>query len=618
MKTRSTNTSNDQQSQQPVASRTRGAARGKRTKGSGRERRIPPPPPQDNINGDTSSEDEGMDSCMRKTRPEDMHYNNRRSTRRRGASHKRGVYEEAPHANSKYDQQFEESSDEEDYPPPRKRKRVNHHNDGRYVQEDSNTNSAAIELPMDAITGLIANRIVEHLIGDNIKSTMKQYENESCSEEEYDSSELEDNDEYDSLDDEEDYSEYAKEQKYRRSLDKDQRAYYDATETRLRELSGAVIPIKYNILDSNITDSVKARCLEYVSQINEDEDSSDAKRMSWLQTLLKVPFGKYSVPIDTGDTKDSGVLIKEARQCLDSVVYGNRVVKDTLQELVAQRISNPQGRPPVIGLIGPPGVGKTTIARYGIAKALNKPFYQISCGGLQDAASLRGHSYTWEGSTHGALLDAVIQTECMDPVILLDEIDKIGETKHGQEVQNMLIHLLDPTQNCSFQDEYFSGIELDFSRTVFVLSLNDSSSMSPILRDRVQFVKMDTPTANDKVAIAQRFLIQKSLDNVGISSDKLTFAEETLQKAINNGQKEEGVRNLYRSIEGCIRKLNLLRLLDDDEKRNYLKNLKAADVQIVVDMCNSSPMNITPRVYELIKPRMEGLNGSSPPIGMYM
>lgn len=616
MKTRSTNTSNDQPSQQPVASRTRG----KRTKGSGRERRLPPPPPQDNMMDDTSSDDEAVETCMRKTRSEDRYYNNynnHRSGRRRGGSHRHNVYDEAPRESSRHNSQFEESTDEEDYPPPRKRKRGHQYNDARHVEDDANTNGAAIELPMEAITGLIANRIVEHLIGDRIKSAIKQYEVESCSEEECDSSELEDSDEYDSLDDEEDYSEYAKERKYRKSLDKKQRAHYDATETRLRELSGAVIPIKYSILDSNMAESVKARCLEYVSQITEDEDSSDAKRRSWLQTLLKVPFGKYSVLIEADSTKDGSALIKEARQCLDSVVYGNRVVKDTLQELVAQRISNPQGRPPVIGLIGPPGVGKTTIARYGIAKALNKPFYQISCGGLQDAASLRGHSYTWEGSTHGALLDAVMQTGCMDPVILLDEIDKIGETKHGQEVQSMLIHLLDPTQNCSFQDEYFSGIDLDFSRAVFVLSLNDSSSMSPILRDRVQFVKMDTPTANDKVAIAQRFLIQKSLDNVGISSDKLTFAEETLQKAISNGLNEEGVRNLYRSIEGCIRKLNLLRLLDDDEKRNYLKDLKAADVQSVIDTCNSSPMNITPKVYELIKPNTVGSN-NSPPFGMYM
>lgn len=608
MKTRSTNT-NDQSSQQPIASRTRG----KRTKGSGRERRVVPPPPQDG----TSSDDDEVDARMRCNRYDDKHTSNiRRSERKRHFQRPDG----SSRTKFKNDQQFEESSDEESCTTSRKRRRECKYKNERYAKEDMH--GSGIELPMDAITGLIANGIVEHLIGDKIKAAINQYEkDDDCNEDDYDSSsELEDDDEYSSLDEEEeeDYSEYAKEQKYRKCLDKNQRDYYDALETRLRELSGSTIPIKYSVLDSNIPEDVKARCLEYVSQMTEDEDNSDTKRRSWLQTLLKVPFGKYSIPIDPSSMKNNSITINEARKCLDSVVYGNRSVKDTLQEMVAQRITNPQGRPPVIGLIGPPGVGKTTIARYGIAKALDKPFYQISCGGLQDAASLRGHSYTWEGSTHGALLDAVIQTGCMDPVILLDEVDKIGETKHGREVQSMLIHLLDPTQNCSFQDEYFSGIDLDFSRTVFVLSLNDSNGMSPILRDRVQFVKMDTPSPDDKVAIAQRFLIPKSLDNVGIPYGNLTFAVETIQQAIHKGPREEGVRNLHRSIEGCVRKLNLLRLMDDDEKRNHLKELKTSNVQRIIDVCNSLPMTISPAVFDMIKPNTNGLDSHSPPIGMYM
>lgn len=346
---------------------------------------------------------------------------------------------------------------------------------------------------------------------------------------------------------------------YASSLSAEARANYKREYQRLRKLSGNVIPLRYSVLDSLIPDMVKARCLEYVNRLNDEDDSTSSKRREWLNTVLRVPLGKYA---ETG-VGDPAEQLRNARASLEKVVHGNLEAKETLMGLVAQAIRNPLSRPPVIGLVGPPGVGKTTLARYGIAEALGRPFRQISCGGLHDVSSLRGHSFTWEGGTHGAIAGILIDVGCMNPIILLDEIDKIGDTRHGEEVQSLLIHLLDPTQNCSFQDEYMAGLDLDLSRAIFVLSLNDESRLSPILRDRVHFVHMESPSSTDKVLIAKRHLVPEALRNVGVDESELTFSSETLQHAVRIDSAEEyGVRHLARAIEGCVRRYNLMYLTD--------------------------------------------------------
>ena len=165
-------------------------------------------------------------------------------------------------------------------------------------------------------------------------------------------------------------------------------------------------------------DDAKQQCLGHIRRMMGEDESSDSKRRAWLETLLRIPFGRYSEVAKKRVTM--AAQIHAAKSRLDGVVHGNRAVKATLQELVAQAMTSPTGRPPVIGLVGEPGTGKTTLARLGIADCLQRPFYQISCGGMMDAASLRGHCYTWEGSMPGAVVNAVVRSGVLNPVILLD------------------------------------------------------------------------------------------------------------------------------------------------------------------------------------------------------
>lgn len=465
-----------------------------------------------------------------------------------------------------------------------------------------------------SLGSLLADRLPRNTRSTRLERAPVEYS--SC-EENSDSEECDDDtsdSEYDD-DEEEDHSEEALERRYRRKLKREQCTKYDDYREKLKKISGSAIPLRYRVLDAAMPDQVKALCMQHIDQLGDDDDSGTTKRRGWLNTLLQVPFGVYTRP--NIDPLISPVRrMTTARSCLDSVIFGNEVAKDTLMQLVAQGLSNPGGSPPIIGLVGPPGVGKTTLARHGIAAALGKPFRQISCGGMHDAAALRGHSYTWEGSSHGALLGCMMQTGCMDPVILLDEVDKIGDTKHGEEVQSLLIHLLDPTQNSTFQDEYLTGIELDFSRAVFVLSLNDMDRLSPILRDRVHFVQMQTPTNPDKVSICRQFIVDRCVKNVGLDPETIQFPDTTLNHAVTTGPPEQGVRNLSRNVEGCIRKLNLLRVLGADRLRETLPKVNDADVERTKHAITAAVTVISPSLYDILKPEAPQVN--SAPQYMYM
>ena len=390
---------------------------------------------------------------------------------------------------------------------------------------------------------------------------------------------------------------------YLETLSEEKKKEYKEEEARLYKDSNVEIPPRFRILESNLPDSVKLECLEHLKQMSNDEDGSSSKRRGWLETLLKIPFGRYSQIF--GSRKHMAARITAARGQLDNVVHGNSTVKATLQELVAQSMTNPKGQPPVIGLIGVPGSGKTTLARLGIAEVLERPFYQISCGGMQDAASIRGHSFTYEGSTHGAIVSAVIRSGCMDPVILLDEVDKLdGSSSRGAEVQNVLIHLLDHTQNTDFQDEYFAGIPLDLSRAVFILSMNDVSSLSPVLRDRIHILHVDTPDAKDKAIIARDFLVPKCIANVGLTD--VVFPFKTLQHAVVTGNEEMGVRKLKQSIEAVIRRINMYSLLNRKQLREALEDKPTDESNLIMRLLACRDIVITPELFDILKPKPTG------------
>ena len=256
---------------------------------------------------------------------------------------------------------------------------------------------------------------------------------------------------------------------------------------------------------------------------------------------------------------------------LDNVIYGQENVKTHILEIISQYFSNQNCSGNIFGIYGPMGVGKTTIIKDGLSKVMNKPFNFISLGGAQDSAFLDGHSYTYEGSTYGKIVECLIKSKCMNPIIYFDELDKISNTPKGEEIINLLIHITDDTQNCNFQDKYFSGININLSKCIFVFSFNDPNKINNILKDRIQLIKVDGFNSKDKIKIANDFLIPKILNEYNINDIRIKSV--ALSYFVEKYSNEDGVRELKHILKKLISKINLIKYSNND-LMNYKINLK--------------------------------------------
>jgi ATP-dependent Lon protease len=215
---------------------------------------------------------------------------------------------------------------------------------------------------------------------------------------------------------------------------------------------------------------------------------------------------------------------------------------------------------------GPMGNGKTTLVKEGIAKALNRPFAFISLGGASDSSYLNGHSFTYEGSMYGRIVDILIKSKCMNPVIYFDELDKVSETTKGDEIISLLTHITDFSQNDTYQDNYFSGIDLDLSKVLFIFSFNDESKINKILKDRMNVINTKGFKTDDKIKITHEFLLTKLYSTYKLSKEDVIFTDEIIEYIITkNTGKEEGVRNLQRCLETILSKINMCNLCSNDD-----------------------------------------------------
>jgi ATP-dependent Lon protease len=337
-------------------------------------------------------------------------------------------------------------------------------------------------------------------------------------------------------------------------------------ENQISKIIHKRIPLRYQILRSHLPIEIKASAIRKLESLQKMEESSSEyhKMSNWIDGLLKIPFDTFvdtKISLEKSSSEEITGYLTNVKEKLDASVYGHVEAKSTLLEIVASWITNPTAVPTVIGLQGPPGTGKTTLIKDGVAKALGRPFSMFALGGATDASYLEGHSYTYEGSMWGRLAGILMDCKCMNPVIFMDELDKVSETKHGEEIIGVLTHLIDYSQNNLIQDKYFAGIPLDFSKALFIFSFNDESKLNPILKDRIHVIRTDECKKDTKLIIAKDFLIPKILANVKFTKEEILFPDETLQYIIEKfTENESGVRNLKRSIESVIMKLNTLRL----------------------------------------------------------
>ena len=368
-------------------------------------------------------------------------------------------------------------------------------------------------------------------------------------------------------------------------LNEDEEDYYeDLPKSKRRRLNEQMkrlstlvvdgdVPYKFRVLDLDIADTIKAAVIKKIDNLTEmSMEGEGFKLRSWVDAFLRIPFGKcvpLPVTIKDGPEKCAGFL-EDSTKTLDTAVYGMTSAKTQIMQILAQWMSNPSAVGNVIALKGPMGVGKTSFARNGVAKVLQRPFEFFSLGGASDASNFVGHSYTYEGSTWGRIADAVMSARCMNPVLYFDEVDKISTTAHGDEIASMLIHLTDRSQNSQFHDRYFAGVDFDLSQCLFVFSFNDESKIHPVLKDRMQVINCSGYSCDEKASIVKQYIWPQILERIQLN-DQLTISDDAIKYLISEYSKdEEGVRNLIRTVETLITRVNLLRIAGEATAKKYV------------------------------------------------
>jgi len=370
-------------------------------------------------------------------------------------------------------------------------------------------------------------------------------------------------------------------------------------------------PYRMSLLETDIPEEYKVTALNKINILTQMDRASGEyyKIKQWVDTFMRIPFGKHDglpITMDAGQQKCEEFMTT-AHKTLEDAVYGLDDAKIQIMQMIGQWISNPNSVGTAIAIHGPMGTGKTTLVKEGISKVLNRPFSFLALGGATDSSFLEGHSYTYEGSVWGRIVEILIKSKCMNPVIYFDELDKISDTPKGEEIVGILTHLTDTTQNSQFHDKYFSGIDFDLSKALFIFSYNDEKKVNPILRDRMYRIETKGYDKKQKTTIAKQYLVPAIEKNINFESGKIIIPDDTLHYVIDKyTSKEKGVRNLKRCLEIIYSKLNLFRLMKPDHNlfNNKMKTLKL-----------EYPFNVTNSIVDKLITRKE--NGDIP-FGLYM
>jgi len=295
-------------------------------------------------------------------------------------------------------------------------------------------------------------------------------------------------------------------------------------------------------------------------------DSADASQIqSYLEWVFELPFGKIS---------EKSLRVLDVQERLDSDHFSLKKPKERIVEFFSVRelaqnrgIDLDSNSGTILCFAGPPGVGKTSLAN-SIAKALERPLVRIALGGMEDINELRGHRRTYVGAMPGRMVQGLIGAKSMDPVIVLDEIDKVGRGHRG-DLTSVLLEILDPEQNHEFRD-YYLNFNLDLSKAIFIATANDVGQIPAPLRDRMEFIEVSSYTPNEKFEIAKQYLIPQELKKHALKSDEFEITDKALRLLIDEYTRESGVRGLRRKVAGLMRK-SALKLLTDSSVNDKIK-----------------------------------------------
>ena len=325
-------------------------------------------------------------------------------------------------------------------------------------------------------------------------------------------------------------------------------------------------PYKLTLLESDIPRDMKAVAIRKIGMLQYMEPGCGeyCKLKNWVDAFMQIPFNRNkNLPITIADGVDKcHEFMTDAKHKLDTAVYGLNDAKMQIMQMVGQWIANPAAIGTAVAIHGPPGTGKTSLVKEGISKILGRDFAFIALGGATDSSFLEGHSYTYEGSVWGKIVDILIRCKSSNPVIYFDELDKISDTSKGEEIVGILTHLTDTSQNSQFHDKYFSEVAFDLSKCLFIFSYNDESRVNPVLLDRMYKIRTAGYGTKDKTFIAQNYLIPRICSEVAFARDDIVIPDKVVEHIVEHHTlKEAGVRNLKRGLETIYTKLNLHRLM---------------------------------------------------------
>jgi len=312
----------------------------------------------------------------------------------------------------------------------------------------------------------------------------------------------------------------------------------DGNAAELEELEQA-------IAEAKMPEDAEQQAHKELKRLSQMQESSGEYSMvrSYLDWLTSLPWNRLD---------EENIDIAKAREVLDDEHFGLDKVKQRILEYLAVRKLNPEGRSPILCFVGPPGVGKTSMGQ-SIAHAMGLEFVRSSLGGVHDEAEIRGHRRTYLGALPGNIIQGVRKVGTRNPVFMLDEIDKLGSGGFHGDPSAALLEVLDPEQNGSFRDNYIA-LPFDLSKVVFIATANVLDSIPGPLRDRMEVIELPGYTEEEKVAIADRYLVAKQRDNNGLQADQIEVSDEALRHIISDYTREAGVRNLNRQVGAVMRR----------------------------------------------------------------
>lgn len=361
--------------------------------------------------------------------------------------------------------------------------------------------------------------------------------------------------------------------KVKARIDKNQREYILREQMKLiREELGEdntaddAEEFKKKLQELQAGDEVKEKISKEIERFKNTNSnvSENAVLRGYIETMLALPWEKKST--DSDDLKEAWKVLQEGH-------YGLKDVKERVMEFLSVRKLTHKGKSPILCLVGPPGTGKTSIAR-SIAEAMHKKYVRICLGGVRDEAEIRGHRKTYVGAMPGRITAALQQAGVSNPLMLLDEIDKTSSDYKG-DTSAALLEVLDPEQNSRFMDHYIE-VPQDLSEVLFIATANDVQGIPRPLLDRMELIEIAGYTENEKEHIAKEHLIPKQMEENGIEKGKLTIQSAALKKIINNYTKEAGVRNLERTIGQICRKTARL-IMEEDKKKVTVTSKNLSD-----------------------------------------